>query len=529
MKCVPLVIAESTPGSVGRTGRAVSAAPIPAFVPGVRPRSRRLLALARDDTLVEQMRRGNEAAFDVCFERYATGILNFCSHMLGSREEAEDAVQHTFASAFRDVARGGDRAIALKPWLYAIARNRCLSLRRARRARPGETAEPVTMSLDEHVEHRLELRQLLRDVHELPEDQRAALLLTQAGELSGIEVAAVLDCDVTKVKALVFRARTALINRRDARETPCDAIREKLANLRGGSLRRAELRDHLRDCPGCRAYRKHVQYQRRQLAIALPVAPSVGLKSTVLAGLGLGGGTTVGGLTAGVGGLGTGALVKLAAAGALTAGGVAAGATIVGQAERPVARAEAHAPGARTRVAAPAAATTRSVSTSTTRSATARVRRDRGAVDQPASRDPARQSDERATSGPPAEANPGPVREKKNPKPVPAAEVAAPRPSPAHGRNKPAADEKHNPHGGGRPERPATHSPARRGPLPPKPAPAKREAPSAAPRPANTGPPPPKEKPAKPAEPGAPSAVPPSPHTDPPPAHSPGKHDKAKS
>lgn len=96
-------------------------------------RSRRLLALASDDTLVEQMRRGNEAAFTVAFQRHVAGLLGFCRHMVGSPQEAEDAVQHTFVSAFRHLQRRGERELALKPWLYAIARNRCLSTLRSRR------------------------------------------------------------------------------------------------------------------------------------------------------------------------------------------------------------------------------------------------------------------------------------------------------------------------------------------------------------------------------------------------------------
>ena len=72
-------------------------------------RSKRLLALASDERLVQQIRRGNELAFEVAFERHGSGILGFCRHMLGSPEEAEDAVQHTFAAAFGDLHRGGER------------------------------------------------------------------------------------------------------------------------------------------------------------------------------------------------------------------------------------------------------------------------------------------------------------------------------------------------------------------------------------------------------------------------------------
>src|SRR3954467_11944748 len=88
---------------------------------------KRLLVLAGDERLVEQIRRGNEAAFEVAYERHSGPILSFCRHMLGSREEAEDAVQHTFAAAHSSLL-ADQRDIRLKPWLYAIARNRCLSL-----------------------------------------------------------------------------------------------------------------------------------------------------------------------------------------------------------------------------------------------------------------------------------------------------------------------------------------------------------------------------------------------------------------
>src|SRR5919199_2973896 len=79
----------------------------------------RLLARLSDERLVEQLRRGNDAAFEVIYDRHHRGILAFCRHMLGSHEEAEDAVQHTFISAHDSLLRS-DRPIQLKPWLYTI-------------------------------------------------------------------------------------------------------------------------------------------------------------------------------------------------------------------------------------------------------------------------------------------------------------------------------------------------------------------------------------------------------------------------
>lgn len=294
-------------------------ATLPARGPVGPLRSKRLLALAGDDRLVEQIRRGNERAFEVAFERYSASVLSFCRHMLGSPEEAEDAVQQTFASAYRALLQDDAREISLKPWLYTIARNRCLSMLRARRDEVHAAHEPATAGLAEQVEQRAELRQLLRDIGELPDEQRAALLLSETADLSHAEIADVLECEVPKVKALVFRARNSLLERRNARETPCDAIREQLAVLRGGSLRRAGLKHHLESCPGCQAYREDLRRQRSQLALILPVTPSLLLKSKVLGG-GVGGGAAAG-LTGGYSGAGVAA--GLAGAGSSVAGGSA--------------------------------------------------------------------------------------------------------------------------------------------------------------------------------------------------------------
>jgi RNA polymerase sigma factor (sigma-70 family) len=290
-----------------------------------------MLALAGDERLVEQVRRGNEAAFEVVFERHGPAILSYCRHMLGSREEAEDAVQHAFAAAYRQLLRD-ERPIKLKPWLFTIARNRCLSMLRSRCEQSLEHHEPATAGLAEQVEHRSELRELIHDLGDLPEDQRAALLLAELGDLSHAEVAQVLGCQVPKVKALVFRARSGLIERREARDEPCEAIREQLANLRGGALRRRELRHHLHACAGCREYREQVRRQRRMLAAALPVTPSLGLKAAVLGSVGFGGGSIggggslLGGLAAAVSGPVSGAtLAKVAVVGALVGGGAVGG------------------------------------------------------------------------------------------------------------------------------------------------------------------------------------------------------------
>src|SRR5438128_2284070 len=83
---------------------------------------------------------------------------------------------------------------------------------------------------------------LLAPLRRLPEDQRAALVLSELGDLSHAEIAAVVGCEAMQVKSLVFQARSSLIASRDAAEIPCHEIREEIATARGAALRRGPLR-----------------------------------------------------------------------------------------------------------------------------------------------------------------------------------------------------------------------------------------------------------------------------------------------
>ena len=95
-----------------------------------------------------------------------------------------------------------------------------------------------TEGLSAEVERREELRALVADLGQLPEPQRAALVLSELEALSHAQIAQVLDVDTAKVRSLVFQARGSLISTRDARNTPCGEIRFQLSTLTGSSLRR---------------------------------------------------------------------------------------------------------------------------------------------------------------------------------------------------------------------------------------------------------------------------------------------------
>jgi RNA polymerase sigma factor (sigma-70 family) len=274
-------------------------------------RAARLLSDAR---LAQLAARGDERAFEVLYDRHHRALLGFCRHMVGSPDEAEDALQQTFLRAHRALLAHGAPDDP-RPWLFAIARNRCKTLLAARRAE-AEVGEdlPATAGLADEVQARADLRAVVEDVARLPDNQRAALVLAELADLSHAQIGEVIGVRAGKVKALVHQARTTLIAERDAREQPCDEIREEIATARGAALRRGRLRRHLRLCAPCRAYRDAVTAQRRTLAAVLPVAPSAGLKAGIL-------GAATGG---GAAGLSAGLATKLAAS-AIVVGGATGG------------------------------------------------------------------------------------------------------------------------------------------------------------------------------------------------------------
>jgi len=217
--------------------------------------------------------------------------------MLSDADEAEDAVQHTFMAAYREL-EGSDKPIHLRAWLYTVARNRCYSIIRARREQPSDSLdEAATEGLAAEVQRRQDLRDLVADVRRLPEEQRAALVLAELDALSHEDIASVLGVPRDKVKALVYQARESLVASRTARDTACSEIREQLASGRGAVLRRSNLRRHLRECDGCREFRAQVETQRKQFAVLLPVLPAAALKEGLFGGAGvvIGGTAAVGG------------------------------------------------------------------------------------------------------------------------------------------------------------------------------------------------------------------------------------------
>jgi RNA polymerase sigma factor (sigma-70 family) len=293
---------------------------------GLLARRSPLLKLQGDAKLIAMARSGNPGAFEAIVDRYQGRLLGFCRQMLGSTEDAEDVLQEVFVNAYKAML-ADEREINLRPWLYRIARNRCLNHLRKPTADAQESMDMVpeveAASTAEKVHNREEFRQLLTDVKKLPETQRSALLLREMDSLSYEEIAAAMDTTVPSVKSLLVRARISLAEASQARLLTCGEVRLELSEASEG-LRKLSgpARRHVRECEECSGFRSQIRTNEKALAALAPIGPLIALKGFIASKLGLGGGagaTAGGGAAAGAGAAGAGA----AGAGAVSSVGAA--------------------------------------------------------------------------------------------------------------------------------------------------------------------------------------------------------------
>jgi RNA polymerase sigma factor (sigma-70 family) len=279
------------------------------------------LRLQSDERLIALTRRGQPAAFEVLCARYQSRLLSFCRHLLASREDAEDVLQEVFAAAYNAVL-ADDRTINVRPWLYRIARNRSLNhLRRA--SAIGVDSMDIHfadhgLSTGDRVIRRESFRELIADVHELPETQRTALLLREIDALSYEQIADAMETTVPSVKSLLVRARISLAEAAEARKLNCEEVRLELGEAAEGlSKLSTPARRHVRGCERCGLFKKQLKHNNRALAAIFPVGPLVLFHKLLLAKLGSASGAHVAG--------GAGASVS-AGAGATVGAGAATGA-----------------------------------------------------------------------------------------------------------------------------------------------------------------------------------------------------------
>lgn len=257
-----------------------------------------------DAQLVRRAARRDERAFAAIFRRYHQEIYRFCLVLLANREDARDALQNTMVKALQALP-GEERSIQLRPWLYQVAHNESVEIMRGRgKTAPidAELADPAA-EVAETAAERERLRHLLRDLADLPERQRAALVLRELGGLEFAQIGEFFGSSEAVARQAVYEARLSLRSLEAGRAMSCEEVMHRLSNADGRARRRRDLRAHLRDCPDCRAFRDAIESRRRDFAVIapLPALASAGILHAALGSAPSAAGGTVGGATAAAG------------------------------------------------------------------------------------------------------------------------------------------------------------------------------------------------------------------------------------
>jgi RNA polymerase sigma-70 factor (ECF subfamily) len=184
--------------------------------------------------------------FDRLTSPFRRELLVHCYRMLGSIDDAEDAVQDALARAWRSRATF-QRAISVRAWLYRIATNACLDAIERRKRTPGLAAQPDVGPIPDDLLGDASTDPAARfDAHEsislafltalqlLPPRQRAVLILRDVLAWRAAEVAGLLELSVPAVNSALNRARTRMASRSESTvsaQRPSSAEPGRLRNL----------------------------------------------------------------------------------------------------------------------------------------------------------------------------------------------------------------------------------------------------------------------------------------------------------
>lgn len=176
--------------------------------------SKAVLVELDDNALVARMVQGEKGAYRVLVERYYRGIIGIARRMGLTVGDAEDVAQDVFVRVWlhREKWRP-DGGATFKTWLYRVAVNRVIDLKRKPQFTDGAELDEVpdkSMSAIDRLAQHQDFKRLRVAIKNLSDQQQIAINLFYDRELSNLEAASIMGVSVNAMESLLKRARKRL-------------------------------------------------------------------------------------------------------------------------------------------------------------------------------------------------------------------------------------------------------------------------------------------------------------------------------
>ncbi len=179
-------------------------------------------ALDYDAELMLRVKEGDGASFAVLLDKHRSSVVHFLYRMIQNQAVAEELAQEVFLRVYRSRATY-EATAKFTTWLFRIATHLALnSLRDGKHERMQERLDehssdvPIRQvsdtrpSVEQSMVYQAKLAEIRRAIAQLPEKQRAAVLMHKYEEMEYTQIAKVLNCSESAVKSLLFRAYETL-------------------------------------------------------------------------------------------------------------------------------------------------------------------------------------------------------------------------------------------------------------------------------------------------------------------------------
>jgi RNA polymerase sigma-70 factor (ECF subfamily) len=154
-----------------------------------------------DEALIARVTRGDTAALETLYDRYASSVLGLSLKVIGNPASAEDVLQETFWRVWQSAATYQSSRGSFSSWLFRIARNLAIDAHRRRKVRPQTISETTdanplldeipdpNMDVPEQAQSNFQAQQVRTALRRLPREQRQVIELAYFHGMTRQEIA----------------------------------------------------------------------------------------------------------------------------------------------------------------------------------------------------------------------------------------------------------------------------------------------------------------------------------------------------